>query len=134
MRSKTLADSSKARRHHLQFTPQATAAWHARVLREATLVRRLRRVARLGGAGVLGATRTLDALERGTITELLLTPRFVELNPGLALRAAQRATALGAPTTTITGLAALELDLAAGGIGAVLSRSCARSRGVQSVA
>ncbi len=129
MREKTRRDSSNTGRRNGRFTRYTTEsiAWHGRALREATLVRRLVRIAGLGGSGVLGATGTIDALQKGAISELLLTPRFVEMNPGLALRTAQLGAASGARTTTIAGLAAFELDFAAGGIGAVLRRPCGRS-------
>jgi hypothetical protein len=88
----------------------------------ATIVAQLPGGARPGGAAVIGAMRTIDALEHDMIRELLLTRRFVELNPDLAMKAAYLGSAHGVRTTTITGLAALELDLAGGGIGAVLRR------------
>jgi hypothetical protein len=69
----------------------------------------------------------MDELEQGTVNELLITPRFVELDPNAAARATQLAAKYGARATTITGLAAFELDLAAGGIGAILRRSGVKS-------
>jgi hypothetical protein len=125
MRSQTLAESSKRRRRQFAaFTSTSTsAAWHARALREASTVRRLLRGARAGGAGVIGEKLTIDALQHGTVRELLLTRRFVELHPGAFVRATQCAAAHGVRTTTITGLAAFELDLAATGIAALLRRA-----------
>ena len=70
----------------------------------------------------------MDALEQGAVSELLVTPRFVELDPAAAARATQLAAEYGAKSTTISGLAAFELDLAAGGIGAILRRSSVKSR------
>lgn len=128
MRSPTPPDPSRTRRRPLVSVASASIgeAWHTRALREATTVRRLLRGTRVGRSGVIGETRTIDALERGAVTELLLTPRFAELRPGASLRATQLAAMQGARTTRVTGLAAFELDLAAEGIGAVLRRSDAR--------
>ena len=94
-----------------------------RVLREASLIRRLLRRKHAVETSVVGETATVDALERGAVDELLLTPRFAELRPAASVRAIQLAATHGVRTTNITGLAAFELDLAADGIGAVLRRS-----------
>jgi len=105
----------------------ARDAWHSAAFRDATTVRRLLRGTAGGGLGVKGQGSTMDALEQRAVSELLLTPRFVELHPDAALQATRLAAKHGAKSTTISGLAAFELDLASGGIGAILRRPNSQS-------
>lgn len=124
MGSQTLAVSSKGRRPFAAFASFSTnAAWRERALREASTVRRLLRGVGERSAGVLGEKLTIDALEHGRVRELLLTRRFVEVHPRVAVRAMQLAALQGVRMTMITGLAAFELDLAATGIAALLRRA-----------
>jgi hypothetical protein len=101
----------------------ARDAWRTRALREATTVRRVLRDHRVSGLTTLGETDTMAALERGVVTELLITLRFEELRPSISRAARALAATRGARTTVLTGMAAFELDLAGDGIAAVLRRS-----------
>lgn len=55
-----------------------------------------------------------------------MTRRFIELHPGAAAKVAQLATACGLKPTTLTGVAAFELDLVGGGVGALLHYTSAK--------
>jgi hypothetical protein len=103
--------------------------WHTRAVYEASAVRRILRSAHAGGSGVVGVAATMDALEAKTTRDLLITARFVELNSRLAALIRQAVDAGQLTTRTITGVAALELDLVGEGIGAILSRKPGRLSG-----
>jgi peptide subunit release factor 1 (eRF1) len=104
-------------------------AWRSRVLREATTVRRVLRDGRGSGLTALGETDTMAALARGSVNELLITPRFDEMRPSVSRTAKQLAAERGAHVTVLTGVAAFELDLAGDGIAAILRRPSPRRRG-----
>jgi peptide subunit release factor 1 (eRF1) len=106
----------------------ARDAWRTRVLREATTVRRVLRDGRGSGLTALGETDTMAALARGSVNELLITPRLEEMRPSVSRAAKQLATEHGAHMTVLTGVAAFELDLAGDGIAAILRRSRLRRR------
>lgn len=99
----------------------------SRALREVSLVRRAIRGARAHTNGVVGRSSTIDALQQGAVSELLITRRFIEIEPVHAAKAVEFAADRHVPTTMISGVAALELDLVTGGIGALLSRAPAPS-------
>lgn len=71
----------------------------------------------------------MAALTRGSVNELLITPRFDEHRPSVSRAAKQLAAARGVRTTVLTGMAAFELDLAGDGIAAILRRSRPTRRG-----
>ena len=97
--------------------PSALVVGRERVLREAAV---LRVVSGPGTGSVIGQVRTMALLDRGTVRELLLTPRFIETNPGTAISACRSSHRCGAAITVVHGAAALHLDLIADGIGALL--------------
>lgn len=101
-------------------------AWRMRALRHATAVRRMLRSAGVTDTSAVGEAPTLDALKSGMAEELLLTTRFIDMNPDLSATALELARQRSIRVTMVTGVAALELDLVAGGIGAVLRRSASR--------
>jgi predicted amidohydrolase len=83
---------------------------------------------RVSGSTALGETDTMAALRRGSVNELLITPRFEELRSGVSRAAKQLATERGVRMTVVTGMAAFELDLSGDGIAAILRRSSPRRR------
>ncbi len=70
--------------------------------------------------GVVGAVATLDALEHGAASELLLTPGFIDAHGMEADRAIDHALDDGTAIEVVTGAAAADLDARGGGVGAVL--------------
>lgn len=129
MRSTTDASQIAAPSHRLGYVATTLAdedsrqRWRSRALREAAMVRRVLRGAHDGHSCVAAEASTIDALELGTVDELLLTPRFIDLHGDSSRRAIELARAQGAGISTLSGSAAFELDLLADGVGAVLRRS-----------
>lgn len=103
-------------------TSEAFEAWHSRALRDTATVRRALRGAHAGHFGVVAITPTMDALEHGAVEELLITPRFIDSNSDASAKALQLAGKSSARVSVLSGAAAFELDLVAGGIGAILRR------------
>lgn len=126
MRNSTLDQRNRQRRFRDPAAKLSLAwidpAWHTRAVYEATAVRRILRSAHAGGNGVFGIAATMGALELNLTRHLLITERFVESNPRLALLVQLAVDAGKLTTQTISGAAALELDLVGEGIGAVLAR------------
>ena len=98
------------------------AASRDRAIREASLVRRVLRGAQSGGSGATGAAATIRALEAGTVRTLIMTRRFVDTQPGAAANVRALARAVGIEPTILSGVGAFELDMVAGGLGALLQR------------
>lgn len=96
----------------------ALVAGREMTAREAAAVRNALRGSGAGSA--LGQVLTMASLDRGTVRELLLTPRFIEMNPGAAISACRGSHECGAAVTMVHGVAALHLDLIADGIAAAL--------------
>ena len=96
----------------------ALVAGRERAAREAAVVRNA--LSGSGAGSALGQILTMASLDRGTVRELLLTPRFIETNPGAAISACRSSHQCGAAVTMVHGAAALHLDLIADGIGAAL--------------
>jgi stalled ribosome rescue protein Dom34 len=65
----------------------------------------------------------MEALERGAVAELLITPRYIDLHDEESAKAMRLGRATGARLSILSGAAAFELDLVTGGIGAILRRS-----------
>ena len=131
MHTHSLRTATPSRLHWLagrSATPDRDA-WRRRALREASTVRRVLRDDRVSGSTALGETETMAALARGSVNELLITPRFEELRSSVSRAAKQLAAERGARLTVVTGMAAFELDLAGDGIAAVLRRSRPPRRG-----
>jgi stalled ribosome rescue protein Dom34 len=125
MRTNTLVSTAKTSPRWLADragTPSRDA-WRMRALREASIVRRVLRGLDIAGSSTVGETDTMAALERSAVNELLITRRFTERRPSASTVARGLAAFGGVRTTIVTGVAALELDLAGDGIGAVLRRS-----------
>jgi hypothetical protein len=78
------------------------------------------RGARLWDSGRLGEGDTVAALERGRVSEVVQTRRFLENHPVAARRINDLAATTGARVTVIAGVAAFELDFVADGVGAML--------------
>lgn len=97
-------------------------AWRTRALHESAIVRRALRAAGTDRAVTTPAS-TMDALERGMVAELLVTRRYVDMNQDAYDRALRLGRAGRAHVRILSGTAALMLDLAAGGMGAMLRRS-----------
>jgi hypothetical protein len=139
MRSAT-TPQSRSPLHRLGYVTTSAAgdseldAWRQRALRQATTVRRVLRSAGVMGTSTSSTVPTLDALQAGTVEELLLTPRFIEMNPEVSATALRLARDGHAQVSTVTGAAAFELDLVAGGIGAMLRRSASRRPATTSAA
>lgn len=93
-----------------------------RAIREASLVRRVLRGAKSGGAGAAGAAATIRALEAGTVRTLFMTRRFRDTQPAAAANVDLLARAIGIEPTILCGVGAFELDMVAGGVGALLQR------------
>lgn len=116
------------RRSRAGFTSTAATApepglSRERAIREASLVRRVLRAAQIGGPGAAGAPATVRALETGTVRTLLMTRRFVDTQPASASNVRALARAIGVEPTILSGVGAFELDIVAGGVGALLQRS-----------
>jgi len=100
---------------------QTLVAEGERALREAAAVRNALHTPNRRSA--LGQAHTMASLDRGAVRELLLTPRFIEMNPGAAITACRSSSNCGARVTVVHGVAALHLDVIADGI-AVIPRYC----------
>jgi hypothetical protein len=98
----------------------ATQAWRKRAVRDAIAVRRAVCGAKGEAHGAVGLEATVEALRHGSVGELLVTRRFAERYPIAAANTAFLAAIAGAESRTVTGPAELELDLAAGGVAALL--------------
>lgn len=116
-------DRLRANRMTLPVSIERPQAWRVRALREATAVRRAIRGAMNETNGVLGFVASLGAARDGSANELLVTRRFAERFPVSAASVRLLAATSGTPITTVTGVAEMELDLAGGGIAALLRRS-----------
>lgn len=124
MRTTTAKRRTDQRRYRHRSTMPSIVlidpTWHARAVSEATAVRRILRSACAGGNGVVGVDATTAALERNSVRQLLFTARFVDLNPAIAAHVEQQFRAGRLTMRTISGVAALDLDLLGEGIAAVL--------------
>jgi hypothetical protein len=75
-----------------------------------------------GGAGAAGAFSTLAALQTGQASEVFLTARYAELEVASMPALLCHAAISGVRVTCVGGVAALELDLVAGGVCARLAQ------------
>ena len=112
----------------ISFVVSRHDSWRA--ILESQLVRRVIRGARLWDSGRLGEGDTLAALERGRVSEVVQTRRFLENHPAAARRINDVAAARGTRVTVIAGIAAFELDFVADGVGALLREAPWRRSGM----
>jgi Bacterial archaeo-eukaryotic release factor family 10 len=99
------------------------AARHAsevRRERDRALVNAVFDAAAAGQLGVVGATDTRHALRCGAVHELLLTDKFINVNPDRAERFIHDALADQAIVEVVTGDGAARLDDRSDGVGAIL--------------
>ena len=122
----TAANAPLSRR--IGFVGAPHDSWRA--ILESQLVRRVIRGARLWDSARLGEGDTLAVLERGFVSEVLETRRFVENHPAVARRINDVASARGTCVTVIAGIAAFELDFVADGVGALLREAPWRTSGM----
>jgi hypothetical protein len=95
-----------------------------RAIRELARVRCALRDARQGASGLVSVAR---ALHGGSARQIMITTRFLELEPGPAMALLQAATDQGVATVVVNGAGALELDVRGGGVGALLASTRERS-------
>jgi hypothetical protein len=129
MRSSTSALHSRVPARRLSYVnidatdSDSRQAWRSRALYEAATVRRALRAEGSNATGVSTPAMTIEALECGAVAELLVTPRYIDVHPEDSTKAMRLGRACGARLSVLSGSAAFELDLVAGGIGAILRRS-----------
>ena len=134
--TRTATSTGSSRLREYPIFPSITrvdSSWHARAIRDATVVRRVVRNSSIGGRGVVGIAGTTVALQQNTIQQVLLTPRFRERHPQVADLVDELARSKRFTTHVVSGAAALNLDLIGDGIAAILLRPTVPESGPDSV-